>query len=238
MSLGSVSIPELILRSVWRHTKHRRAESLIEKGVDIQILSETDSCKLVGVETPQGPHGLLKSSRIRRRRSDGRWHHSGWRGSGTGGAVKADSHARLCRPGTRGADRRAAGARRRLAFQRRRATGPTGGGILFRAADLCCAREAALAVSESALEGSPVSRLGRFLIGSLPVRKSGPCEAAEEATSGTGWVEHGAACALLVRDAPHQNKEGSLPTPPAVDLEWGRSVQARVALATNECSDW
>ena len=33
-----------------KSTKHRKAESLIEKGVDIQILSEDDFWELLGVD--------------------------------------------------------------------------------------------------------------------------------------------------------------------------------------------
>lgn len=38
------------LKGYEKSTKHRRAEALIEKGVDIQILSESDFADLVGLD--------------------------------------------------------------------------------------------------------------------------------------------------------------------------------------------
>ena len=40
------------LKGYEKSTKHRRAEALIEKGVDIQILSESDFADLVGLDQP------------------------------------------------------------------------------------------------------------------------------------------------------------------------------------------
>lgn len=39
--------------SVEKSSKHRKVEALIEKGADIQVLSESDFSELMGVELPR-----------------------------------------------------------------------------------------------------------------------------------------------------------------------------------------
>ena len=45
-----------------KSSKHRKAEALIEKGMDIQILSESDFPKLIGVDLPNPPNERSQSS--------------------------------------------------------------------------------------------------------------------------------------------------------------------------------